>query len=86
VIATSTSGATGRSFNLVVAIERQTAAARSVTDSTFHHFADYNWDVSNGAPSFVTDSEGEGIALDPLKLDDVKTYVRNLALWLAPVL
>jgi hypothetical protein len=27
---------------------------------------------------------GEGIRREPAKLEDVKTYVRNLALWLAP--
>ena len=31
---------------------------RALAASTFHHFADYNWDLDCGAPSFVTEPPG----------------------------
>jgi hypothetical protein len=88
VIATGKSIVTGRKFNLLVAFEGQTAKesaglGRALADSSFHHFADYNWDTKLGAPSFVNDPEGKSIAEDPTLLTDVKTLVRNSALWLA---
>jgi len=89
VVATGVSGATGRPFNLSVAFERAPDAhgntlGRAVAESSFHHFVDYNWDTSAGCPSFLEEPPGEGIAREPEKLEDIKTYVRNLALWLAP--
>ncbi len=89
-IATGTSRITGRSFNLVVAIDRAEATegdspGRVIAQSTFHHFADYNWDVSKGCPSFVTESEGDGMQTEPSALADIHAYVRNLVSWLAPV-
>lgn len=89
VIARGKSLTTGRSFNLGVAFERTKDASghtlgRGVADSSFHHFADYNWDTSLGAPSFVTESEGRGMKEDPRALADIRRYVRNLAFWLAP--
>lgn len=89
VIATGTSLATGRSFNLVVALERSqdqygNHLGRAVAESSFHHFVDYNWDTDCGSPSFVVEPPGDGIKREPDKLEDVKTYVRNLALWLGP--
>ncbi len=85
VVATARSVATGRPFNLVVAFERDgEVRGRAVAESSFHHFADYNWDPAKGCPTFVTESPGDGYARDPAALDDVKTYVRNAALWLAP--
>ena len=33
--------------------------------STFHHFADLNWDTDRGAPSFVTDKPGDEMKRDP---------------------
>lgn len=89
VVATGTSKVTGRPFNLVVAFERERdehghALGRAVAESSFHHFVDYNWDTSLGCPSFLAEPPGEGILREPGKLGDVKTYVRNLALWLAP--
>lgn len=89
VIATGTSLATGRSFNLVVAFERShddhgNHLGRAIAQSSFHHFVDYNWDIDRGCPSFVEESPGDGIKREPYKLEDVKTYVWNLALWLAP--
>jgi len=89
VIATGRSQQTGRPFNLAVAFERAKdenghTLGRAVAQSTFHHFADYNWDTSVGAPSFVGEPPGDGIRRNPHVLDDMKIYVRNLALWLAP--
>lgn len=83
VIATSTSAMTGRDFNLIVAFEGDGTNGRGVAQSSFHHFCDYNWDTRAGAPSFVTDPPSDDVVRDPRRLDDVKTYVRNLARWLS---
>ena len=88
-IAIGTSQVTNRPFTLAVAFEVTKDAqgktlGRAVTESTFHHFADYNWDTEMGCPSFVEEAPGDGFKKEPHKLEDVKTYVRNLALWLAP--
>jgi hypothetical protein len=37
-----------------------------------------------GCPSFVDEPCGDGMKHEPRALEDIKTYVRNLALWLAP--
>jgi hypothetical protein len=89
VIATGVSGVTNRPFNLVVAFEsvrdrHGNALGRAVAESSFHHFVDYNWDVAAGCPSFLEEPAGDRIRREPEKLEDVKAYVRNLALWLAP--
>ena len=89
VIATGTSTTTGRPFNLAVAFERATdrhgnRLGMAVAESSFHHFADYNWDPSTGCPSFVAEEPGDGYRQNPRALDDIKAYVRNLALWLTP--
>jgi len=88
VIATGTSLATGRPFNLAVAFESRdengNKLGRGVAESSFHHFADYNWDTSRGHPSFVTEPEGDGMKIEPRALADIRQYVRNLAFWLAP--
>jgi hypothetical protein len=57
---------------------------RAVVASSFHHFADYNWDFEKGCPSFVTEPPGDAVRKYPARLDDVKAYVRNLAQWLKP--
>ncbi|HJQ33274.1 MAG TPA: hypothetical protein VJ866_13890 [Pyrinomonadaceae bacterium] len=89
VIATGASGVTNRPFNLIVAFEsvrdrHGNTLGRAVAESSFHHFVDYNWDTSAGCPSFLAEPPGDQIQREPEKLEDVKTYVRNLALWLAP--
>src|ERR1043165_8219227 len=88
VVATGTSRVTKRPFNLVVAFEREPDGhghqlGRAVAESSFHHFVDYNWDTSTGCPTFVAEPPGEQIKREPRKLEDVKAYVRNLALWVA---
>ena len=89
VIATGVSQTTGRPFNLAVAFERAqdkhgNNLGRGVAEASFHHFVDYNWDIESGCPSFLLEAPGEGIKREPQKLEDIKTYVRNLAVWLAP--
>jgi hypothetical protein len=87
VIATGISQVTQRPFNLIVAFEKAAdkhgnTLGRAVAESSFHHFVDYNWDSEAGCPSFVMEPPGDQIKREPEKLNDVKTYVRNLALWL----
>lgn len=78
---------TGRPFNLAVVIEsekdaRGNALGRTVAASSFHHFCDYNWDIDKGCPSFVDEAPGDGMKKEPRALEDIKTYVRNVVLWL----
>ena len=85
VVARGTSLASGRAFDLVVAFDRSTGiAGRAIAESSFHHFADYNWDTSRAAPSFVTEPAGDGMRRDPRALEDIQVYVANAARWLAP--
>jgi len=90
VVATGTSKRTGRAFNLAVAFDDERDSegrllGRAVAESSFHHFADYNWDTRTGAPSFVTEPPTLATANDPSLLDDIKVYVANVARWLRPV-
>lgn len=90
LIATGTSKVTGRPFNLIVAFESARDAhgntlGRGIAESSFHHLVDYNWDISSGCPSFLTEPPGEQIRRTPEKLADIRTYVSNVARWLAPV-
>ena len=53
LIAMGRSLTTGRAFNLAVAFERNldergNHCGRAVAESSFHHFADYNWNVKSG--------------------------------------
>jgi len=82
VIATGTSKVSGRTFNIAVAFEPSGDAGPAVAQSTFHHFADYNWDPATGCPSFVSEAPGNGLAQSPEARRAVRQYVRNLALWL----
>jgi len=89
VVATGTSTVTGRPFNLLVAFEHAedlhgNTLGRAVAESSFHHFVDYNWDTGAGCPSFLAEPPGDQIVREPEKLEDIKTYVSNLAHWLAP--
>jgi hypothetical protein len=88
VIATGVSQVTDRPFNLVVAFESSSGdhgntLGRGIAESSFHHLVDYNWDTGLGCPSFVAESPGDGYQRNPQALEDIKTYVRNAALWLA---
>jgi hypothetical protein len=87
VIARGQSTVSGRMFNLAVSLEGETAAdgrplGRALAYSTFHHFADMNWDTEAGAPSFVTERPGDGIKRDPSRLAIFKDHVHNIARWL----
>lgn len=89
IIATGTSQVSGKDFNLVVAFERSADThgnqlGRAVAESSFHHLVDYNWDTEKGCPTFLTEPPGDGFKRNPKALDDVKTYVANVAKWLAP--
>jgi hypothetical protein len=89
VIATGTSRVTSRLFSLIIAFERSedrhgNICGRGIAESSFHHLADYNWEVEKGCPDFVTEAPGDGYEKNPQALNDIKTYVSNLAEWLAP--
>jgi hypothetical protein len=81
-IASGKSLVSGKDFNLIVAFEGGPDRGRAVVESSFHHFADYNWDTRLGAPTFVDDPESSVLAQQPGLLADVKTYVRNVVRWL----
>jgi hypothetical protein len=88
VIATGKSEVTGRPFNLVVAFESSpdehgNTLGRGIAESSFHHFADYNWNTDMGCPSFLEEPPGDGYKRNPQALEDIKTYVRNAAVWLS---
>lgn len=83
VIATGVSQATGARFNIAVAFEPSSDGGPAIVQSTFHHFADYNWDVGKGAPSFVSEPPGGAILTSPEAQRSVRRYVANLAHWLA---
>jgi hypothetical protein len=83
VIATGRSKVTGCKFNIAVAFEPSAANGPAVAESTFHHFADYNWDPAKGAPTFVTERPGDRFASFPEARQSTERYVRNVALWLA---
>ncbi|HXF41197.1 MAG TPA: hypothetical protein VN687_15890 [Blastocatellia bacterium] len=90
LIATGTSKVTGRAFNLIVAFESARDAfgntlGRAIAESSFHHLVDYNWDISRGCPTFLTELPGDQIRCTPEKLADIRKYVSNVARWLAPV-
>lgn len=88
VIATGTSRISSRPFNLIVAFDHSTdrhgnRLGRAIAESSFHHLVDYNWDIKMGCPSFLEEPPGHEIENDPSRLADVKTYVENVARWLA---
>jgi len=82
VIAIGQSKTTGNAFNIAVAFEPGEGSGPAVAQSTFHHFADYNWVLGAGAPSFVDEPPGGTMAETPEALQSTKSYMRNLALWL----
>jgi hypothetical protein len=83
VIARGTSKVTGRRFNIAVAFEPGDSGGAAMAQSTFHHFADYNWNPRMGCPSFVDELPGDGILRTPEAMADTHRYVTNLARWLA---
>src|SRR5262245_32285552 len=85
VIAKGRSRVSGRDFNSIVAFDPDPAEGRgrAVAHSSFHHFADYNWDPRLGCPTFVDDPAGGQVLADASALDDIRAYVANLARWLS---
>jgi hypothetical protein len=82
VIATGVSKATGTRFNIAVAFEPSADGGPAIAQSTFHHFADDNWDPAAGAPSFVSEPPGHALATDAAAQASIRAYVKNLGLWL----
>jgi hypothetical protein len=83
VISTGVSTVTGGRFNIAVAFEPSADGGPAIAESTFHHFADYNWDPRLGAPSFVSEPPGGALVASAEARRSVRRYFRNLALWLA---
>jgi hypothetical protein len=81
VVAQGRSRTTGTTFGLCVAVE-ESAMGRAVSDSSFHHFCDYNWNTHMGCPSFVNEPPGAELLTSSGALDDVHRYVENIAAWL----
>jgi hypothetical protein len=84
VIATGTSKTTGRQFNIAAAFEPIGARGAALAASTFHHFADYNWDPRAGAPTFVDEPAGSSMLQNSEAIEHTHQYVENIALWLNP--
>lgn len=83
VIATGISKTTGMLFNLAVAFEPADGNGPAIAESTFHHFADLNWDPALGCPTFVSEKPGTALAGSPEAQRSIRQYATNLALWLA---
>lgn len=83
VIALGRSKVTGRQFNIAVAFEASRTGGPAIAQSTFHHFADYNWVPGMGCPTFVSEPPGNAIARNPQAMADTHRYVNNVARWLA---
>jgi hypothetical protein len=86
-IAVGKSLTTGVSFPIAIAFEAHASSSgerygRAIADSSFHHFADYNWDPEKGAPSFVTEPVGHTMR-DARALGDIHAFVRNAVFWLS---
>lgn len=83
VILMGKSEVTGHRFNISVAFEPGEHGGPAIAESTFHHFADYNWDTRSGAPSFVTEPPGDALRRHPDALADTHRYALNIAAWLS---
>jgi len=84
-VARGQSTVTSHVFDLVVAFDRsEEFRGRGIAESSFHHFADFNWNPASGAPSFVTEAPASGLQRRPEGLEHTRDYVRNLVTWLAP--
>jgi hypothetical protein len=86
VIVRGRSKVTGATFNIAVAFEPGEHGGPGLAESTFHHFADYNWDPASGCPSFVDEPPGDGLKRVPEALADTHRYVLNIAAWFAGAL
>ena len=86
VIVQGRSKVTGASFNIAVAFEPGERGGPAIAQSTFHHFADYNWDTRSGCPTFVSEPPGDGMQRVKEALADTKRYALNVAAWLGGAL
>ena len=86
VILKGRSIATGQDFNIAVAFASGAHGGPAIAESTFHHFADYNWDPGSSCPSFVSEAPGDGLKRVPEAMADTQRYVLNIAAWLAGAL
>ena len=83
VIATGHSKISSNPFNIAVAFESSNGNGPGIAQSTFHHFADYNWDPGSGSPSFVSEPPGDSLVRSHEARRSIERYVANVALWLA---
>jgi hypothetical protein len=83
VIARGKSKVTGAIFNIAVAFDPGEHGGPGIAQSTFHHFADYNWDARSGAPSFVDEPAGDAMNRVRKALADTHRYALNVAAWLS---
>lgn len=83
VIMKGRSQATGADFNIAVAFEPGAHGGPGIAESTFHHFADYNWDPDSTCPDFVTEPPGDGLKRVPEAMAATHRYVLNIAKWLS---
>lgn len=83
VILRGKSQATGAAFNIAVAFAPGAHGGPGWAESTFHHFADYNWDPASGCPTFVSETPGNGLARHPEAMADTHRYALNIAAWLS---
>jgi hypothetical protein len=83
VIVKGRSRATGAAFNIAVAFDPGEHGGPGYAESTFHHFADYNWDPGLGCPTFVSEAPGDGLKRHPEAMADTHRYVLNIAAWLS---
>jgi len=86
VIVRGRSQATGATFNIAVSFEPGEHGGPGHAESTFHHFADYNWDPASGCPTFVAEKPGNGLSRHPEAMADTQRYVLNIAAWLSGTL
>lgn len=84
VVARGHSKVTGTPFAIAVAFEPGASGGPAIAGSTFHHFVDYNWDLTAGCPTFVDEPPGDGGGRRREGLADTRRYVLNLAAWLSP--
>lgn len=81
VVAQGKSKVSGNAFNIGVAVDRP-GEGRVYSDSSFHHFCDYNLDPAAGCPSFVTEPAGDAVITNHDGLRQAKRYAANIAGWL----
>ena len=83
VILSGKSKVTDADFNIAVAFEPGERGGAGIAQSSFHHFADYNWDTLAGCPTFVDEAPGDGMKRAPEASADVQRYALNIAAWLS---